>query len=116
MTTDVQELMADLDAGVFSEKLGKALSDVAAAVIDHNKSGQVTITLNLKRIGSSYQVAIGHKLAFTRPTARGKVSEENATETPMHVGEGGKLTLFPEGQGQMFTKTGAVDTATGEVQ
>lgn len=116
MQTDVTELLNDLDAGVFAEKLGKALSEVAAAVIDHDKKGTVTIQLDMKRIGNSYQVAIAHKLAFTRPTSKGKVSEENSTETPMHVGKGGRLTLFHESQKQMFTKTGEVDESTGEIK
>lgn len=116
MSTDVSEMFDDLDGGVFAEKLSKALSDVAAGVIDHDKAGKVTITLDMKRIGSSYQVAVNHKLAYTRPTAKGKVSEENTTQTPMHVGKGGALTLFPEGQGQMFTKKGEVDKSTGEIK
>lgn len=33
------------------------------------------------------------------PTAKGKRSEENTTKTPLYVGRGGKLTLFPENQG-----------------
>lgn len=33
--TDVRELLGDLDAGVFEEKLSRALSDVAAGIVDH---------------------------------------------------------------------------------
>jgi len=108
MTTDVTEFFSDLDGGAFEQKLARALSDVAGSVIDHDKEGAINITLKLKRIGSSYQVAVRHKLTFTRPTSKGKVSEENTTETPMHVGTGGRLTLFPENQEQMFTKTGDI--------
>lgn len=105
--TDAPQFVADLDAGVFAEKLGRALSDVAAGVIDNSKAGKVTITLDIKRIGESHQVAIAHKLAYTKPTRRGKSSEEDTTETPMHVGRGGSLSLFPQdqvpkGQSHMF--------------
>lgn len=98
MQTDPSQFVTDLDAGVFAEKLGTALSDVAAGVIDHGKPGRVSITFELKRIGDSYQVAIDHKLSYMKPTKRGKVMEENTTQTPMHVGRGGRLTLFPEDQ------------------
>ena len=114
--TNASTFFEDLDAGVFAEKLGAVLSDVAAGVIDQAKPGKVQITLDFKRIGNSYQVAVSHKLAYTKPTARGKISEENSTETPMHVGSGGAMTLFPENQGAMFGKKGEViDTETGEV-
>jgi hypothetical protein len=109
MSTDVTSFIDDLDAGVFQDKLSKALSDVAAGVIDHSRTGKVTICFDLKQIGQSHQVAITHKLSYVRPTARGKLSEENTTQTPMYVGKGGSLTLFPEGQGQMFDKKGGIN-------
>lgn len=114
MTTNVTKFIEELDAGVFEEKLSRALSEVAAGVIDHNKPGKVTVTLDLKRIGDSYQVAVDHKLAFVRPTARGKVTEENSTKTPMHVGKQGRLSLFPEDQTQMFDMHGKVNDSIKE--
>lgn len=114
--TDVNEFFNDLDGGVFTEKLGTVLSDVAAHVMDYGNGGKVTITLDMKRIGSSFQVGINHKLAYTKPTARGKISEESTTETPMHVGRGGHLSQFPENQSQLFGKKGeSFDADTGEI-
>jgi len=86
MATDVGQFFSELDAGVFEEKLSRQLSEVAGAVIDHGKPGKVTITLDMTAIGSSSQVKVAHKLTYSRPTSKGKVSEENMTETPMHVG------------------------------
>ena len=106
MSTNTAQFIDDLDAGVFAEKLGKILSDVAAGVIDHDKVGNITIQLDMKRIGTSYQVAISHKLKSTKPTRKGKLTEEETTQTPMHVGKHGALSLFPENQFQMFNKTG----------
>ncbi len=97
-TTDVNALLDDLDAGVFREKLGRALSDAAAGVVQTGKAGKVTVTLDLKQIADSSQVDCSHKLSYTVPTAKGKRSEENTTKTPLYVGRGGKLTLFPENQ------------------
>jgi len=104
MSTNVNEFLCDLDGGVFESKLSRALSDVAAGVLDHGKAGKVTVTLSLKQIGQSQQVMINHKLAYTRPTNCGDIGENNETQTPMYVGEKGALTIFMENQGQMFEK------------
>ena len=96
--TDVNRFIADLDGGVFEQKLAHILSDVAAAVIDNNLAGSVTIKLDFKRIGNSYMLDVKHKLAYSKPTARGDITENNTTSTPMHAGVGGCMTLFPESQ------------------
>lgn len=108
MQTDIHEFFDDLDGGVFRDKLAHALSDVAGSVIDHDKQGDITIKLSFKRIGNSYQVACAHRLSYSRPTARGKTSEEDTTETPMHVGKGGRISLFQENQVPMFDKEGGI--------
>lgn len=108
MSTDVSTFIADLDGGVFMEKLSRVLSDVASAVIDHGEKGQVTIKLDMSRIATSHQVEIKHRLEFSRPTMRGAQSEHEVTRTPMYVGSKGALTFFPENQGQMFDKRGQV--------
>ncbi len=47
---------------------------------------------------------IKHKLSYVRPTNRGKISEEDTTETPMlYVNCGGRLTILQEDQGQLLT-------------
>ena len=104
--TDVVTFFEDLDGGVFIQKLARALSEVAGGVVDNNDKGRVDIQLNVKRIGQSYQVNVGSTLKYTVPTLRGKISEEDTTETPMHVNTGGKLSIFPENQGQLLTKQG----------
>ena len=91
--TDASEFLNSLNAGVFSSQVGRALSDVAAGVVDHGKKGKVVITLELSRIGESNQVKINHKLDFTQPTKRGSKREDTALDTPMYVTENG-LELF----------------------
>lgn len=108
--TDVNQFFEDLDGGVFIQKLARALSEVAGGVVDNNAKGKLTIKLDLKRIGQSYQVNIGHTLDYTVPTPRGEISEKDTTETPMHVNTGGRLSIFPENQHQMFTRTGEPET------
>ena len=104
--TDVDEFMEDLYAGVFKAKLSRALSDVAAGVIDHGRAGKMVITLDIKQIGDSAQVAINHNLAYTKPTAKGKIAEDDTTQSVMHVGVNGSMSMFPENQEQLFDKKG----------
>lgn len=99
---DFTETLADLDAGVFSQKVSGAVQKVALGVVENDKEGEVTITLKMKRIGESHQVKVEHSVKFTAPTRRGKVSEIDKTMTPLHVGRGGRLTIMPETQGDMF--------------
>jgi hypothetical protein len=104
--TDVEEFLEELYGGVFKEKLARALSDTALSVVAHGRAGEVSLTFSLKQIGESPQVNVGHKLKFTKPTTRGKVTEEDDTSTPMHVGRGGRMSIFQEDQGQLFDKQG----------
>lgn len=107
--TDTAEFISELNAGVFADQIGRALSDVAAGVVNHSKVGSVTITFNLKQIANSHQVTVNHKLAYKVPTKRGNYSEDTTLDTPMYVGEGGRLTLFPEtpAADQLFNRDAA---------
>lgn len=107
--TDTAEFIGELNAGVFADQIGHALSEVAAGVVDNSKVGTVTLTFSLKQIASSHQVAVTHKLAFKVPTKRGSRTEDTAFETPMYVGEGGRMTLFPEtpAAAQLFDRSEA---------
>jgi len=111
-TTDITALFNDLDAGVFVERLSAALRDTALGVVTTGKKGKVTITLDIERQGDSSQVLCKHQIKYARPTAKGKAMEEATTSTPLHVGVGGVLSLFPETQAEMFgTETGTASTA-----
>lgn len=96
--TEFSALLEDLDAGVFNQKVSTALADVALGTVETGKDGKVTITLEIKRIGESNQVQVSHQVKSVRPTKRGRVTEENTTATPLHVGPRGALNLFPESQ------------------
>lgn len=102
--TSFTDVLTELDAGVFEEKLSRALADCAAGVVDTGKAGKIVITLDMKRIAASHQVTVKHGVKFVRPTINGKVTEENATETPLYVGARGKLTVTPDTQQEMFGK------------
>lgn len=101
--TDVAEFVTDLDGGRFEQQLSVALSQVAAAVVDHGRKGEAKLTLKFEQIKGTSQVRVEHTLAFTKPTSLGKSGEEATGATVLHVSRGGKLSLaqpslFPNGQ------------------
>ncbi len=106
MATDVQTFISHLDGGTLQEQLARMLSDVAAGVVVHEKTGKVTLDLTLKQIGSGAQVMVDHKLSYVKPTSKGSIKEDILTGTPMHVGSNGDMSLMPLNQEDMFEKKG----------
>lgn len=77
----------------------RALNTAALGVLNNGSKGKVVLTFDIDRMGNSIEekrVMIKHKLQYITPTPRGKVSEEDTTETPMFVNRGGKLTILQE--------------------
>lgn len=103
--TNIPDFFGELDGGVFETKLSAVLNDVATGVLNNRAKGKVTVTFEISPFDDN-RVKITHKLSSVRPTARGKSSEEDTTETPMYVNRGGKLTVLQEDQGQLFTLAG----------
>lgn len=91
--TDVAEFITDLDGGQFEVMLSTALSRVAAAVIDHERKGKVSVVFDISKIAGTHQVRIAHGVKFSNPTSMGMQSEEIETATVLHVGKGGALSL-----------------------
>lgn len=105
--TDTNEFLNSLNAGVFAQQLGRALSDVAAGVVEYGKQGQVIVTFKLKQIGQSHQVNVSHTLDYVEPTKRGKRREDITTETPLYVTEQGLELFLTTPTAQLFTKEDA---------
>lgn len=95
--TDFITLLPDLNGGVLEQQISNALSDIAANVVTHGKKGRLVLTIDLKQVGDSHQVTMTHALKSSIPTRRGKITEEIETDTALHVGTGGALSLFPAG-------------------
>lgn len=105
--TDFLELLPNLHGGVLLEKINRALSEVALGVCYSEAVkpvGEVTLKLSLKPIGDSAQVHMTHTLAMSIPTERGKRTETDETESPLHVGRRGRLTAYPERQTDFFDR------------
>lgn len=111
--TDVGTFITDLDGGVFDRKLSIALSKVAAAVIDNNRAGEVSIKFAFKKIEGTSQVTCEHTLKFSAPTMDGKSGEEEKRVTVMHVGRFGRVTLAPEQQLSFLDRNATVTTQSG---
>lgn len=102
MATDVGTFIGELEAGMFESQLSVAVSETAAAVVDHEakKGARVTITLDFEHIAGTQQVRIAHVVKFARPTRFGKRQEECKGASVMHVGKRGRLTVTqPEIEG-----------------
>lgn len=99
---DIAEFLHELDAGVFPKKVVAALQEVASGVHDWDKQGEVTITMKVKPMNGGQQLMVEHDLKWVAPTKRGKKATNDTTHTPMYVGAGGWLTLYPEKQDDMF--------------
>lgn len=93
-----RQTLPELDAGLFNQKLSRAISDVALGVVTHGRQGDVVVTFKIKQIGDSVQVQCEHTIKRTAPTKRGKSIEEDTTTTPLYVGRNGATTLMPESQ------------------
>lgn len=95
IATDVGTFIGELEAGLFESQLSVALSETAAAVVDHEskKGAKVTITLDFEHIAGTSQVRIGHAVKFERPTRFGKRAESCKGASVMHVGKRGRLSV-----------------------
>lgn len=105
-TTDVTTFIGDLAGGNFERMLSVALSHVAAAVIDTGKRGSVSVSFDFARIPGTKQTNVTHSVKFVKPTEAGRSIEEGENITVMHVGRGGRLTLAPESQLNLFGTAG----------
>jgi hypothetical protein len=91
--TDVPELVTDLGAGLFEQMLSTALSECAAATIDHGRKSVVTIKMELDNIPGTHQLRMQHDIKYNKPTSMGKSGEETSSTTVLHVGRYGALSL-----------------------
>ncbi|MCH5550607.1 hypothetical protein L6227_15105 [Pseudomonas syringae pv. syringae] len=73
--TDTAEFIGELNAGIFANQIGHALSEVA----------------------DSHQVTVNNKLAYKVPTKRGSRSEDTTLDTAMYVGEDRNAAPAPAG-------------------
>jgi hypothetical protein len=102
--TDVAAFISELGGGVDEEIMSLMLSNIASAVDNTEKQGSINIKIDLKKTGDGGNVSVKMKSTYVKPTKKGRTVEERTSETPMYVGTGGRLSIFPETQSDMFGK------------
>jgi hypothetical protein len=96
--TDLTDFLESQDGGALKDKIEALISEVSGAVVDTGKKGKVQLTFELSRIKESAQVNIAATIKMSKPKKRGTTVDDYTVDTPMHVGPGGKVTMFPEHQ------------------
>lgn len=102
-TAKICEVLPQLDGTIFERKLDDAMSEAGKRVITHGKQAKVIIELTFKKISENgNQVMVAHKMKSDLPTSKGKIVEEDTTETPLFVGANGGLSTSPGKQEELF--------------
>lgn len=107
--SDAAEFLLELGAGVYEQKLNIAIAETALSVMQHAKTGEITLKFKISPISTS-QVRITHSIDTKSPTLNGQKIEKNTTDSIMYVYQKGKMSIFPENQMPMFGKQGQVVT------
>lgn len=114
--TSIAELLGEMNGGTVEQMANIAISDAALNVMEFDKNGEITLKIKLQRIGESQQVNAVATLSYKIPTKRGSRSEDYAVDTPLYVGKGGRLTVLPENQIDIFTKKTRVEQDQEDMQ
>lgn len=101
--TNPHEFLDSLNSSVFTNQFGRALSEVAGAVIDFGKVGEVTLTFKFSQIAESAQVKCDHTISYIQPTKRGRKREESTLNTPLYVTEKGLELFLTTPTAQLFS-------------
>jgi hypothetical protein len=105
MSNDIATFFEELGAGTFEERVRRALVETTLSVMENERTGEMVLRFKIKPVGIS-QANITHEIEYKAPTKHGIKTEKSKTETVMHVGAKGVLSLFPEKQDQLFTMKG----------
>ena len=101
-STDHNQFIDDISGGVFAKQLGYAISEVASAVVDNEKNGEINIKLKLSKGVGPNSVTIEHKLTSIAPLVDGRKLEDHGNKTSMYVNQDGDVTLFANHTKQLF--------------
>jgi len=95
-TFDAAELIGELDAGVFNEKLSRAVRDVAEGALQNEREGKVTVEFRIKRIGeitkatatataSQTTIASRTGIRIASASRRGMICCDRGRQSPVHA-------------------------------
>nr|BDD47748.1 hypothetical protein 11 [Piscirickettsiaceae bacterium] len=95
-----QELnqLPQLNADITRQRLEAAIKEVAIGVANTEKAGDVTLKISIKpQKNTNGQVNIDAKVSFSKPTDKGKRTEETTDSTPMFVSRDGVSAIKDQG-------------------
>ena len=101
MSNDNTEILHDLDAGIFAQKISEALTEAGRAAIHHDKNAKVVIELTYEPISNTRQCQVKHKLKSVIPHSTGQVTDEDEKKTPIYIHQDGKQAVTPESQTEL---------------
>lgn len=101
-STDHNQFIDDLNGGVLAKQLAYVISEVASAVVDNEKKGEINIKLSLTKGVGPNSVVVAHKLTSIAPLDDGRKLEDHEGKTSMHVNKDGDVTLFANHTEQLF--------------
>lgn len=96
------DLLRQLDSGVFANQVIDALKAAALGSVDNGKKGSVTLVFEFVRIGEGSGVQINHKLKRLTPTLHGRIVEEFSRTTHAYIDDAGYLSVSPLNQEDLF--------------
>lgn len=71
------EFLHEIDGGAILTKFCVALAEATAAAVDMRKPASVSWDTKIDPVKNARMVDMVHSIAYTRPTLRGKASEED---------------------------------------
>jgi hypothetical protein len=98
---DIWQTLAELDGGSVEAQFRHAATAVAKAMRDIDESrikGKLAIELTFDRVKGSGQILLQSRVTVTRPTEKGKTSDESNGETLVYVHTNGHMSVLPESQ------------------
>ncbi len=114
--TDITQLIPELNGGQVEQMLNIAISDAALNTLEFDKVSEVSLSIKMSRIGDGNQVGAVCVVKYKVPTKRGSRSEDYATETPLFVAPGGKLSITPDTQIDIFRNRSRAEDERSEAE
>lgn len=97
-----EDFIRDMNGGDAFMQFCVAMAEAMAACVNERKPATVSWSMSLDPVKNARMVDIGNKIAYTRPTLRGKSSEEDNTEATAYVSARGVPSIMPYSQDDLF--------------
>lgn len=93
------DVIKELDAGVFGDKIGMALDEIGRAAIYTGKVAKLKIELTVKQYGDSRQVEVVHEIQSEIPEVTGSAIYKDKKKSSLYIHTDKTWSYTPETQG-----------------